>query len=136
MDISHRGRRTLYGLAGALPLMLAAMFWMSHGPLPGAEGGRGPLAARGLYAQAAGESQRGDREGTLRHLRMAVSLIESPVATPDDRAMEYRVRTSLARVLLARGRRDEAVAVCAPACRMGSDGAPSEELVTLGLCAR
>lgn len=135
MQYPHRGRRTIYGLLGALPLMLAAVYWMSHTPLPGAEGGRGPLSARGLYAQAVGESERGDRANTLRHLRMALAILERPDATPGDRAMEFRVRSSLARVLHARGERDEAIAVCAPACRMTSDGTPALELVNLGLCA-
>ena len=135
MQYPHRGRRTIYGLLGALPMMFAAVFWMSRTPLPGAEGGRGPLAARGLYAQAVAESERGDRTNTLRHLRMALAVLEGPAATPNDRAMEFRVRSSLARVLLARGERDEAVAVCAPACRLTSDGAPALELVNLGLCA-
>jgi hypothetical protein len=130
----HRGRRVLFGLLGALPLMLAATYWMSRTPLPGAEGGRGPLSARGLYAQAVAESERGDRANTLRHLRMALAVIEGTAVTPSDRAMEFRVRSSLARVLLARGERAEAVAVSAPACRMTTDGAPALELVSLGLC--
>lgn len=131
----HRGRRTIFGLLGALPMMFAALYWMSRTPLPGAEGGRGPLSARGLYAQAVGESERGDRVNTVRHLRMAVAILERPDVTPSDRAMEFRVRSSLARVLLTRGERDEAIAVCAPACRLTSDGAPALELVNLGLCA-
>ncbi|MFO0629689.1 MAG: hypothetical protein U0325_29205 [Polyangiales bacterium] len=135
MLYAHRGRRTIYGLLGALPMMLAAVWWMSRTPLPGAEGGRGPLTARGLYAQAVGESERGDRTNTVRHLRMALAILEGPGVTPNDRAMEFRVRASLARLLLAQGARDEAVTVCAPACRMTSDGAPALELVNLGLCA-
>ena len=135
MQYPHRGRRTIYGLLGALPMMLAAVYWMNHSPLPGAEGGRGPLSARGLYAQAVGESERGDGANTLRHLRMALAIIEGPAATPNDRAMEFRVRSSLARVLLARGARDEAIAVCAPACQMTPERTPPLELVNLGLCA-
>lgn len=136
MQVHHRGKRTVIAILGGLPFMVFATLWMSRRPLPGAEGGRGPLTARGLYAQAAQESQRGDTASTERHLRMALALIERPGVRADDRAMEYRVRTSLARVLLARGRRDEAVSVCAPACRMGPDGAPSEDLISRGLCAR
>lgn len=136
MDISHRGRRTVFALLGALPMMFLAARWMTHRPLPGAEGGRGPLTARSLYAQAVQESERGDKPRTERHLRMALGVIEGPSATPDDRAMELRVRSSLGRVLLARGARDEALAVSARACRMGPDNAPPEDLIARGLCAR
>lgn len=126
----------MFALLGGFPFMVLAVWWMTSRPLPGAEGGRGPLAARGLYTQAAQESQRGDKANTERHLRMALALIEGPSATPDDRAMELRVRSALGRVLLARGQREEAIAVSAPACRMGREGIPPEELATRGLCPR
>ncbi len=138
MGLEHRGKRTAFGLLGALAFMALAVWSMARQPPPGGEGGRGPLSARGLYAQAAQESgrQARDRAGVERHLRMALAVITGERATVDDARMELRVRTSLGLVLRAKGRLDEARAVAAPACSMGADGAPPEELVSAGLCER
>ncbi len=138
MAWQHRGKRTLFGIVGAVPFMLAALWILRHQPLPGGEGGRGPLTARGLYAQASRESWREVRDpaGVERHLRMALAIITGERATADDKRMEARVRTSLGLVLRAKGRLDEAREVAAPACSMGADNLPPEELVSAGLCER
>ncbi len=116
--------------------MIGVVYAMTRSPLPGGEGGGGPLSAQGLFQQAARESQAGDRANTERHLRMALGVITGPTASANDRRWELRVRSSLATMLAARGDRDEARDIAAPACRMGADGAPPESLVTSGLCDR
>ena len=136
MELRHRGHRVIWGVLGSMFLMVAVAYAMSRSPLPGAEGGSGPLSAQGLFQQAAQESQAGDRANTERHLRMALGVIPGPAASANDRRWELRVRSSLAAILAARGDRGEARDVAAPACRMGADGAPPESLVTAGLCDR
>lgn len=136
MELKHRGHRTVWGLLGALPFIGVTAYLISHEPVAGSEGGRGPLTAQGLFQQAARESQGGDRAGTERHLRMALAVIARPDATPDDRLWERRVRSSLASLVAARGATPEAREIAAPACRMGPEGAAPEELVSSGLCDR
>jgi len=136
MELRHRGHRTVWAIIIGAPLMMAVAYAMSRSRLPGEEGGGGPLSAQGLFQQAARESQAGDRANTERHLRMALGVITGPAASANDRRWELRVRSSLAAMLAARGSRDEARDVAAPACRMGADGAPPESLVTAGLCDR
>lgn len=138
MAWQHRGTRTLVGTVGALPIMVAAVWLLTRQPPPGAEGGRGPLTARGLYAQAAQESggDAHDRAGVERHLRMALAIVTGERAAADDRRMAARVRIALSLVLHAKGRLDEARAVAAPACSMGAENGPPEELVSAGLCER
>lgn len=133
--LAHRGRRTVYGIVGAIPLMALVVFAM-RGPPPGAEGGTPPLSARGLFTQAVAESDQGKRAATERHLRMALDVLSGPSATADDRRMEFRVREALARVLAVKGSLAEARAVGAPACRMGPDGAAPESLIALNVCDR
>lgn len=134
--LEHRGRRTVYGMLGALPFIALVVFATRGRPPPGGEGGAPPLAARGLYQQAVEESERGERAATERHLRMALDVLTGAAATADDLRMEYRVRESLARVLAVKGSLAEARAVGAPACRMGPDGAAPESLITLNVCDR
>lgn len=136
MEVRHRGHRAVWGVLGAVPIVVGVTWAAGRTPLPGSEGGRGPLSAQGLFQQAANESQEGDRAATERHLRMALGVIEGPAATASDRRMELRVRSSLATLVAARGGRDEARAIAAPACRMGPDGAAPEGLVMSGLCDR
>jgi hypothetical protein len=133
--LEHRGRRTVYGVLGAMPFMALVVFAM-RGPPPGGEGGSGPVSARGLFMQAVAESDRGERAATERHLRMALDLLSAPGASADDWRMEFRVREALARVLAVKGSLAEARAIGAPACRMGPEGAPPESLVSVNVCDR
>lgn len=134
MELRHRGHRTVWAILIGTPLMIAVTYAMTRSPLPGAEGGGGPLSAQGLFQQAVRESEAGDRANTERHLRMALGVITGPTASANDRRWELRVRSSLATMVAARGQRREARDIAAPACRMGADGAPPESLVTAGLC--
>lgn len=136
MELRHRGHRTVWGLIGALPFAVLAGYLIHHQAVPGSEGGGGPLTAQGLFLQAVRESHDGDRAGTERHLRMALTVIARPDATPNDRRWELRVRSSLAAVLAARGRLPEAREIAAPACRMGPEGAAPEGLISADLCDR
>lgn len=136
MSLGHRGHRMVWGMLGATPFLVAAAWAMTGTPAPGSEGGRGPMTARGLYTQAARESEAGDRAATERHLRMALDLVTRPGAAARDRAWELRVRSSLATLVAARGDRASARDIAAPACRMGTEGGPPEGLVASGLCDR
>lgn len=136
MELRHRGHRTVWGVIGTVPIIIGVAWAMGRTPPPGAEGGRGPLTAQGLFQQASGESQRGDRAATERHLRMALGVIARPDASANDRRWELRVRSSLATLVAARGGRDEARDIAEPACRMGPEGAAPEGLVLAGLCDR
>jgi len=131
----HNRKGTVWALIVVLPLMAGVAWWMQRTPLPGSEGGRGPLTVEGLYAQAVHESQDGDRAATERHLRMALDLAMAPTATERERARVRTLRIDLARVLLARGATEEARTVAEPLCTGPGEGAP-ESLVQRGLCAR
>ncbi len=136
MELRHRGHRMIWGVLGSVLLTIAVTYSMTRSPLPGAEGGSGPLSAQGLYQQAAQERRRGDLAATERHLRMALGVITGPAASANDRRWEFSVRSSLAALVAARGERQQARDIAAPACRMGADGAPPESLITAGLCDR
>lgn len=131
----YNRKATVWSLVVALPVLFLVAWWMGRTPYPGSEGGRGPLTAQGLYAQAVRESQRGDRAATERHLRMALALAERPGAPAADRTMARRLRTDLTRVLLARGATEEARGVARPLCTTRGKSAP-ESILQRGLCDR
>ena len=124
---------TILALLGALPPMVFVAWWMGRAPYPGSEGGRGPLTAPGLYAQAVRESQAGDRAATERHLRMALDLAARADASPRDRAMERRLRIDLVRVLVVRGAVEDARVVAGPVCTARGLEVP-ELFAQRGLC--
>ncbi len=131
----YNRKGTVWSLLAILALMALVAWWMGRTPYPGGEGGRGPMTAPGLYAQAFRESQAGDRAATERHLRMALDLAVRPGAPASDRTMERRVRIDLTRVLLARGATEEARTVARPVCTTRGISAP-ESFLQRGLCER